>query len=235
MIFGKVEIASLFTFSRITLLLIIFHLVPSDQNANAFPLSGNELMVNSKENNIVSEPIQLAFTTVSSSCSNSSDGSIDVYITGGVEPFTFLWSDGSIAEDLLLVKAGEYSVQVTDANGISQTSTAVIEAPQEFALKTEITNCSEKSLAGFIEIQLTGGTAPYKYSWSNGENKSMVANLNPGVYSLTFTDLNGCSGFFSTEIYMLSDISISYKTDKENSQTLKNNFVNLNEALNKLP
>lgn len=223
MIFGKCETATLFNFSRLTLLLIIFHLISSDQPAKANFLPGNGLSDNLDQKINIPETIHLAFTTVSTSCSNSTDGSIDVYITGGMEPYTYLWSDGSIAEDLLLVKPGVYTVQVTDANGISQTGTATIEAPEEFKLQTKIASCTEKSSTGFIDIQLTGGTAPYKYSWSNGENKRMLDNLNPGVYSLTYTDLNGCSGFFSTEIYLLSDVSSTSKIKEEYSITQKRN------------
>jgi hypothetical protein len=213
MIFGKCETASLFNYSRLTLLLIIFHLISSDQTANANNNSGTYLA----DKDQLIEPIQISFTTVSTNCHNSSDGSIDIYITGGVEPYSYLWSDGSIAEDLLLVKAGIYSVQVTDANGVSQTGTVEIEAPQEFTVKSEVANSIEKSPTGFINVELAGGTAPYTYSWSNGENKSLLTNLNAGVYSLTYTDVNGCSGFFNTEIHLLSDFTSKTKIEEENS------------------
>ncbi len=212
------ESNSLFSFSRVTLLLIIFHLISSEQTARASVFPGQEHTINFEDQCRVSEPIQLAFTTVSSSCSNSSDGSIDVYIIGGTEPFTFIWSDGSMAEDLLLVKAGTYTLQVIDANGISQSGSAVIEAPEEFTVQSVITNSDVNTSTGTINILLFGGTAPYKYVWSNGENMNMISNLKPGGYSLTYTDLNGCEGNFNTEIYQLPNLSSINQDDISQSQ-----------------
>lgn len=219
MIFGKVEHLSQGIISRITLLLIIFHLISSDQTAYANGGLSTNLIGNDKS----AGKIQIAFTTVSTNCPNSSDGSIDIYVSGGVEPYSFLWSDGSIAEDLLLVKAGIYSVQVTDANGASQTGTAEIEAPLEFSVQSEVANSFEKSPTGFIQVELSGGTAPYTYSWSNGEHTSILTNLNAGVYSLTYTDVNGCSGLFNAEIQLLSNVDSKTTIDEGNSISQKTN------------
>lgn len=51
------------------------------------------------------------------SSANASDGNIDLFPTGGVQPYSFLWSDGSTTEDLFNLSNGEYSVTVTDAVG----------------------------------------------------------------------------------------------------------------------
>jgi hypothetical protein len=74
-----------------------------------------------------SAQLRLSFNSVSSS---GSDGSIDLSIEGGTPPFSFLWSDGSQAEDLLLSSAGTYSVKVTDALGCTGEGTATIENDQ---------------------------------------------------------------------------------------------------------
>lgn len=50
---------------------------------------------------------------------------------------------------------------------------------------------------GSITTQLTGGTMPYTYSWSNGAATANINNLAAGVYSVSVVDAQGCitSGF----------------------------------------
>jgi gliding motility-associated-like protein len=46
---------------------------------------------------------------------------------------------------------------------------------------------------GQIEVeQITGGTAPFDYTWSNQATGSQIGNLAPGSYTVTVTDANGC-------------------------------------------
>ena len=61
------------------------------------------------------------------------DGAIDAIIEGGVEPFTYTWSNGGSTEDLSRLEHGEYSLTVVDAIGqMAKTSCSIIEpAPPE--------------------------------------------------------------------------------------------------------
>ncbi|MBT1699185.1 hypothetical protein KK083_19975 [Fulvivirgaceae bacterium PWU4] len=51
---------------------------------------------------------------------------------------------------------------------------------------TGITNGS-----GSISLQVTGGTAPYTYSWSGGEQTGTISNKQRGTYTVTVTDAEG--------------------------------------------
>lgn len=51
------------------------------------------------------------------------NGSIDAIVEGGVKPFKYAWSNGSITEDLKSLGKGEYVLVVTDA--IDQTATTM--------------------------------------------------------------------------------------------------------------
>ncbi|MFH2096752.1 MAG: PKD domain-containing protein [Bacteroidota bacterium] len=44
------------------------------------------------------------------------------------------------------------------------------------------------------------GTAPYTYSWSNGQTGGTITNLCPGLYTVTITDSHGCTGTGSVTI-----------------------------------
>lgn len=55
-----------------------------------------------------------------SSTPNTANGSINISVSGN-GPFTYLWSNGSTSEDLIGVTSGNYSVDITNANGCSRT------------------------------------------------------------------------------------------------------------------
>ncbi len=156
----------------------------------------------------VNQPAQLAGSTVATSvsCYGGSDGAIDLTINGGVLPYTFLWENSVPAtvgstEDLSGIPAEFYHVTVTDFNN------CVIELDQEVtqplspvAVTAEVTDvlCFGDN-TGAIDLTVTGGMAPYTFSWSNSQTTEDVGNLLAGSYSYDVLDANGCP-FSGTEV-----------------------------------
>lgn len=129
------------------------------------------------------------------SCNGGADGSITLDPPdGGTEPYTYEWSNGATGPSLPNVGAGTYTVVVTDATGCSRTLTIVVNEPQPLAATATISN-SSCNAEGFFSIDLTvsGGTAPYTFSWSDGTTGEDVDSLQSGTYSVVITDANGCS------------------------------------------
>lgn len=129
------------------------------------------------------------------SCSGQEDGTAQVYPYGGQPPYSYSWSHDSNADSSFVsgLSVGPVSVTVTDATGDSLVKTAVVKVFEELVLSLVSTPVSCLSNEdGTIEAQLTGGTSPYQYVWSNGMVGAVLDSLVPGVYLVTATDVNGC-------------------------------------------
>ncbi|MDN5200458.1 OmpA family protein [Fulvivirgaceae bacterium BMA10] len=135
-------------------------------------------------------------------CYGENGGSIDISITGGVGPYIYKWSNGATTQDLVGVPAGKYQVEISEGNGCSKTLEATITQPSQLQLKFDTVayiNCfGEKK--GFIDLNVRGGVAPYKYSWSNGATTQDISNLEAGKYTVNVTDANGCTKSISTTV-----------------------------------
>jgi gliding motility-associated-like protein len=64
------------------------------------------------------------------------DGSIETTVTGGTSPYEFLWSNGSVTQDLFNLSAGNYAVLVTDENGCTVQAAITLTMPMELELPT---------------------------------------------------------------------------------------------------
>lgn len=145
----------------------------------------------------VEEPILFEYEIANISdvgCYGSSEGGIDINVVGGVEPYSYAWSNGSTSQDISDVRADNYSVLISDANGCILTVNATIEQPPQLQLAIDSTRnvkcCGDTS--GAIFISVTGGVAPYRYEWSNGATTQDLTNLALGKYTVTVTDAIGC-------------------------------------------
>ncbi|NBB23444.1 hypothetical protein GVN20_29100, partial [Runella sp. CRIBMP] len=145
----------------------------------------------------------------------TSGGAINVTTTGGTAPFTYLWNNGATTEDLTGLASGAYTVTITDANGCKATVTKSIVATDGPIITEVHTNpLCEGSNTGSITPTVTGGTAPYTYSWSNGTATANATGLAAGTYTLTVTDATGCKNQITVILTAPASIQTDYtKTD----------------------
>jgi gliding motility-associated-like protein len=141
------------------------------------------------------DPLQVSATgTTNVSCYGNADGALDIAVTGGVSPYTFVWSNGATTEDVTGLAAGTYDVTVTDAAGCTGTGSFTIAEPNELTIEATADNVScDGGANGAADLLVGGGTLPYSFSWSNGSTIEDLTGLTAGVYSVTVTDANGCT------------------------------------------
>ena len=63
-------------------------------------------------------------------------------------------------------------------------------------IQREITEYDDGSGTGSIKVVIAGGLPPYQYEWSNGAVQDSIGGIEPGTYTLTVTDNNGCQETF---------------------------------------
>ena len=151
---------------------------------------------------VVYPPIILSSTTTNLSCSLANDGSINLSAIGGVSPLSYVWSNGSTTQDILNLSSGYYNVIVTDAVGQTESSTFYISEPSPIIITYTVNSTSQAGFSdGSIFTTVSGGTAPYSFSWQgpNGYSASTqdIQNLIAGTYIFYVIDDNGCSELFS--------------------------------------
>jgi subtilisin-like proprotein convertase family protein len=139
-------------------------------------------------------------------CGNGS-GAIDLSVSGGTLPYTFAWSGGGVTEDITGLSAGTYSCVITDASGCSASTGPISLNNSNNNLSILLTARTDETCGngqGAIDVNVSGGTAPYGYSWSNGVTAQDISGLTQGTYALTLTDANGCT---DTETFTVSNSS----------------------------
>ncbi|WP_160213735.1 SdrD B-like domain-containing protein, partial [Phaeodactylibacter xiamenensis] len=151
---------------------------------------------------LIEEPAVLALTIMGEDvdCFGNATGSANLEVTGGTAPYTYIWSNGAITEDINGLLAGNYEVTVTDANGCAAEETVVIDQPDNLTAITGSVASTCGDANGSVSVDAAGGTEPYTYNWSNGGTKAMVTDLLAGDYFVTVTDANGCQTTSSTAV-----------------------------------
>lgn len=128
------------------------------------------------------------------SCNNESSGRVSVKATGGTGAYSYEWNTMDATSEVTGLRAGNYFVLVTDAKNCKIKGAAEVTQPDQIVITDEeVRNpiCHNAS-NGSIKIKISGGTKPYKISWSNGVTTEENSNLSAGNYVLTVTDAKGC-------------------------------------------
>jgi hypothetical protein len=166
---------------------------------------------------LISSPPALTgtITAMNVMCNGAGNGTATVAATGGTPHYTYSWNTipaqtGSTATSL---SPGTYTVTITDSLGCSGSAVTTITQPSPLALNTANTHTScHGTTDGTSNAVVSGGTSPYIYSWSTNppQTTQMATGLGAGTYSITVTDVNGCTSTSNTTI--IQPVSIALAT-----------------------
>jgi hypothetical protein len=154
-------------------------------------------------------------------CFGQSNAALNLSVSGGTAPFTFLWSNGATSQNVSSLAAGNYSVVITDSKGCAGSASFSVTQPVALSASTTTSNYNgfgvncNGAATGFINLTIAGGTAPYFYAWSNGATAKDISGLTAGTYTVNIMDSKGCSTIASTTLTAPTTVTVAL-TNKTN-------------------
>lgn len=143
--------------------------------------------------------ITQAYTQSAVQCYGTATGSAVVNVSGGLPPYDYSWNTvpAQTTAQVSNVFAGMYRVTITDAAGCTAMDSIMISEPPAL-VAVIVSHTSVSCYNGNNAVATggaTGGTPPYFFGWSTTpvQTTQSVAGLAAGNYTLTITDLNGCT------------------------------------------
>ncbi|MBL0191241.1 MAG: hypothetical protein IPQ18_07835 [Saprospiraceae bacterium] len=137
---------------------------------------------------LVNFPGAVALATNATVCPGATG---DLIASGGV---SYLWIDASTSATLTTSTVAVYTVTVTDINGCTSSTTAeLVNFPGAVALATNATVCPGAT----GDLVASGGVS---YLWSDASTSATLTTSTVAVYTVTVTDINGCTSSTTAEL-----------------------------------
>ncbi|MEZ4940137.1 MAG: SprB repeat-containing protein [Saprospiraceae bacterium] len=162
-------------------------------------------------------------TSMPVTCFGGSNGSIEIQVSGGVGPYTYLWNNSTTTANQTNLAAGSYFITVTDTEGC--TAMAFFQISQPAVISTT-PNIWDVNCFGFDDGQITlgnpvGGTPPYNFQWVGPSFPiafgQEITNLVAGQYTVTITDSKGCSRVYNYDVNQPTEIQVDIPVQCENT------------------
>ncbi|MBX7142289.1 MAG: fibronectin type III domain-containing protein, partial [Chitinophagales bacterium] len=164
----------------------------------------------------ITEPAALSATEthVDVTTNGGNNGSIDITVTGGTPPYTYLWNDGVTTQDRTGLTAGEYCVTITDAHGCSTSKCITIQQPNcqcTTPTNVTITSLANDQIKVCWDAQQCVQGYRVQYQWK-GHTNWLVKSVNSPNVSCVTIDLKGHAVVTVKVAAICSDGSITQYT-----------------------
>jgi len=182
---------------------VITDVEPGNYTVKVTDANGCEVTTNTVTINTVNRVKISSVNTVIPKCNGGKDGMIIVNTVDGVAPFSYringgAFSASSTSRSFMFAnqKAGDFTVDVRDANGCIATQAGSLQEPTAItAVTTGVTPTSCVVGDGSLTINTTGGTAPYMFSIDKGatyQTSNKFDFVFANYYEILIKDANGC-------------------------------------------
>lgn len=162
----------------------------------------------------ISEPLAITATTssIDASCGQN-DGQVSVSASGGTGTLSYSWNPGGGTTSTMAgIGPGTYTVTISDQNSCSITANATVSSQNGPIISlSNSTNVScYNANDGSATVSATGGNGTYSYSWNpGGLVGSSQTGLAAGSYTVTVTDVGGCTDQIVVDITEPAEIVLS--------------------------
>ena len=140
----------------------------------------------------LNEPATIVITSNVTPEINGNDGAIDLTVSGGVSPYSYLWENNQTTEDLSNLSGGTYSFTVTDANGCVYSDSISVQSADLLDISNFTWNVYpnpvnekinvEVPIEGAINIFDCNGRFVKTYSVEKGLNIIEMTQFEAGIY-----------------------------------------------------
>ncbi|WP_298778371.1 T9SS type A sorting domain-containing protein [uncultured Polaribacter sp.] len=184
-----------------------YFVIVEDQNgntaqSNAFELTQPEVLIATLDGNYIN-------------CGTDNDWTISTQVSGGTPPYSYSWNTGDNTSEIVNVKPGNYLVIITDAFGCEIIETYNVDVPEVLNVDANITqvNCAD-ACEGVIDLNITGGVAPYTINWETGDTTNSISNICPGDYRVSVVDQQECEVILNLTIENPEVITLDLGEDR---------------------
>jgi hypothetical protein len=129
------------------------------------------------------DPIVIEETHVNPTI-NTSNGEIDITVTGGTGAYTYVWSNEELTEDITGLVKGEYTVTVTDANRCTAEETITLQGKRVHAgedLQSTInSNLNARDLGNVVILYPNPSPGSVMITWGDLDVKTVRVLRNDG-------------------------------------------------------
>lgn len=149
-------------------------------------------------------------------CSDTENGAIDLSVSGGAAPYSYLWSDNQTTATINNLSAGNYTVVVSDANNCSETRT--LEVAAEHPLSAAFATSTSEHVIGnspaIMVAFVNSSTGADSYMWDFGDGSPVLTSTlqnmahsyhAAGIYHVLLTASNAfCSSSYTLQLEILT-------------------------------